>query len=162
MPPQPRCGGWTIDTHRARSFVASTAWLRRQASAWVQGRDPRLKPGCTAVTSSAMPVFEFRCQDCGKRFSALIGVVSEPDDEKCTHCGSTRTAKLVSRFARVRTEDDRIDALADELETVGEPDSPGEMRRMVREMGKAMDEDMADEMEEMFEADMAGELEDDV
>jgi len=29
MPPQPGCGGWNIDTHRARSFVASTAWLRR-------------------------------------------------------------------------------------------------------------------------------------
>ena len=30
------------------------------------------------------------------------------------------------------------------------------MRRMVREMGKAMDEDAADDMEEMFEADMEG------
>ncbi len=109
-----------------------------------------------------MPVFEFRCQDCGKRFSALIGMVAEPDDDKCPHCASHRTSKLVSRFQRVRTEDDRIDAMADELETMGEPDSPSQMRGMVREMGKAMDEDMSDEMEEMFEADMAGELEDDV
>lgn len=109
-----------------------------------------------------MPVFEFRCQDCGKRFSALIGMVAEPDDTKCPHCGSQATSKLVSRFQRVRSEDDRIDALADELETMGEPESPSQMREMVKEMGKAMDEDMSDEMEEMFEADMAGELEDDV
>lgn len=109
-----------------------------------------------------MPVFEFRCEECGKRFNALIGMTAESNDEACPHCGSKRTRKLVSRFARVRSEDDRIDALADQLETMGEPDSPSEMRQMVREMGKAMDEDMADDMEEMFEADMAGELEDEV
>ena len=50
--------------------------------------------------------------------------------------------------------------MADSLEVMGEPDSPSEMRRMMREMGKAMDEDASDEMEEVFEADMAGELDD--
>ena len=33
---------------------------------------------------------------------------------------------------------------------------------MMREMGKAVDEDMSDDMEAMFEADMAGELDDDL
>ena len=79
---------------------------------------------------------------------------------KCPHCGSGDTAKLVSRFARYRSEDDRVDAIADQLETMGEPDSPAAMREMVREMGRAMDEDMSDEMEEMFEADMEGNLDD--
>ena len=50
-----------------------------------------------------------------------------------------------------------IDALADRLETIGEPDSPAEMRSMMREMGKALDEDASDEMEDLFEADMADE-----
>ena len=104
-----------------------------------------------------MPVYEYRCASCGKKFSALIGMTAEPDDEKCPHCGSAETAKLVSRFARLRTEDDRIDALADQMEARGEPDSPQEMRSMMREMGKALDEDVGDEMEEMFEADMEGE-----
>jgi len=35
------------------------------------------------------------------------------------------------------------------------------MRAMVRDLGKAMDEDVADEMEELFEADMAGDIPDD-
>ena len=30
------------------------------------------------------------------------------------------------------------------------------MRKMMREMGKALDEDAADELEEVFEADMEG------
>lgn len=108
-----------------------------------------------------MPVYEYRCQDCNKKFSALIGVVAAADDEKCPNCGSANTAKLVSRFARYRSEDDRIDQMADHFETMGDPDSPSAMREMVREMGKAMDEDMSDDMEEMFEADMSGELADD-
>jgi putative FmdB family regulatory protein len=104
-----------------------------------------------------MPVYEFRCQDCSKNFSALIGMVAEPGDDKCPHCGSANTAKLVSRFRKGRTEDDRVDEMADQLEFMGEPDSPSEMRRVVKEMGKAMDEDMSEEMEEMFEEDMTAE-----
>jgi putative FmdB family regulatory protein len=104
-----------------------------------------------------MPIYEYRCASCRKRFSLLLGMTAEPDEEKCPHCGSTEINKLVSRFFRYRSEDDRIDALADTLESMGEPDDPKEMRRLVREMGKAMDEDMSEEMEELFEADMAGE-----
>jgi putative FmdB family regulatory protein len=103
-----------------------------------------------------VPVFEYRCLSCNRKFSALIGMTAEPDDEKCPHCGSRETTKLVSRFARYRNEDDRVDALADQLEVMGEPESPAQMREMMKEMGKAMDEDASAEMEEMFEADMEG------
>lgn len=82
-------------------------------------------------------------------------------DVMCPKCASAKVSKLISRFRQGRTEDDRLDDLADRLEQYGEPDSPSEMREMMREMGKAVDEDMADDMEEMFEADMAGELDDD-
>ncbi len=103
-----------------------------------------------------MPVFEYRCQSCAKRFATLVGVVAGANDVECPHCGSKSADKLISRFIRGRTEDDRIDDMADRLEQYGEPDSPSEMREMVREMGKAVDEDMADDMEAMFEADMEG------
>jgi len=108
-----------------------------------------------------MPVYEFRCADCDKKFQTLVGIIATSDDEKCPYCGSSNTSKLVSRFARYRSEDDRVDEIADRMETMGEPDSPGQMREVMREMGKAMDEDVSDEMEEMFEADLAGELSDD-
>jgi hypothetical protein len=72
----------------------------------------------------------------------------------CPHCGSAQAQKLVSRFSRGRTEDDRIDEMADRLEAMGEPESPSQMREMVREMGRALDEDGADDLEEIFEADM--------
>lgn len=107
-----------------------------------------------------VPVYEYRCGDCNKKFQALIGMVVQSSDEACPKCGSRNTSKLVSRFQRGRNEDQRIDELADQLETMGEPDSPARMREMMKEMGKALDEDASDEMEELFEADMAGELDD--
>jgi putative FmdB family regulatory protein len=101
-----------------------------------------------------MPVFEYRCADCGRKFSALVGMTAEPDDERCPHCQSANTSKLISRPGRFRVEDDRIEEVADRMEAMGEPDSPSAMRQAVREMGKAMDEDISDEMEEMFESDL--------
>jgi hypothetical protein len=87
-------------------------------------------------------------------------MTADSSDSKCPHCGSARNTKLVSRFARYRNEDDRIDAISDRLDLMGEPDNPAAMREMVREMGKAMDEDVSEEMEEMFETDMEGGFED--
>jgi len=100
-----------------------------------------------------MPVFEFRCRACGKKFSTLVGVTSEADEEQCPHCGSQSVTKLVSRFFRARSEDDRIEEMADRLDSIDDPDSGSQMRDMAREMGKALDEDVSDEMEEMLEAD---------
>lgn len=108
-----------------------------------------------------MPVYEFRCLECHRKFQALIGMTAEADDTSCPYCRSARVSKLVSRFSRYRSEDERIDALAERLEAGGEPESPTEMRRLMREMGKAMDEDVSDEMEELIEADLAGEGTDD-
>jgi putative FmdB family regulatory protein len=105
-----------------------------------------------------VPVFEFRCLECGKKFSDLVGMTVDSSDSKCPHCGSARNTKLISRFARYRNEDARVEAIADHLDQAGEPESPSAIRAMVREMGQAMDDDISDEMEEMFESDMdAGE-----
>lgn len=108
-----------------------------------------------------MPIFEFLCKACNHKFATLVGMTADGDRVECPKCGSPDAQKLISRFRKGRTEDDRLDDLADRLEQYGEPDSPSEMREMMREMGKAVDEDMSDEMEEMFEQDMAGELDDD-
>jgi len=101
-----------------------------------------------------VPIFEYECGNCKRKVALLLGMTEEPDDEVCPNCGSNQLNKLVSRFRRGRSEDARVEEIADHLEAVGEPDSPAQMREIVREMGKAMDDDMADDMEEMFEADM--------
>lgn len=101
-----------------------------------------------------MPVYEYVCLSCGRKVSLLMGMTAEADEEVCPKCGGTELKRVVSKFRRGRSEDQRVDEMADRLEDMGEPESPAAIREMVREMGKAMDDDMGDEMEEMFEADM--------
>jgi len=52
-----------------------------------------------------MPIYEYRCEDCGKRSSALLPSYSSPDPV-CPHCGKPALRRLVSTFATTRSDDD--------------------------------------------------------
>ncbi|MBU1248999.1 MAG: zinc ribbon domain-containing protein [Proteobacteria bacterium] len=41
-----------------------------------------------------MPIFEYKCKDCGAEFEELI--FSETDEVACEECGSKNTGKLMS------------------------------------------------------------------
>ncbi len=47
-----------------------------------------------------MPIYEYRCEECGKRSSALLASYSSPDPV-CPHCGKPGLRRLVSTFATV-------------------------------------------------------------
>jgi len=49
-----------------------------------------------------MPIYEYRCEDCGKRSSALLSSYSSPDPV-CPHCGKPALHRLVSTFATVHS-----------------------------------------------------------
>jgi len=108
---------------------------------------------CFSCQTKHVPIYEFRCESCGKTFATLVGMTAEPDEERCPYCKSKNTRKLVSRPGKFRTEDDRLEELADRLEGMTEPSSYREMRDTVRELGSALDDSAADEMEEMLELD---------
>jgi putative FmdB family regulatory protein len=42
-----------------------------------------------------MPLFEYECRDCGKRFDRLVGA-SEADDAPCPRCGAHEVRRLIS------------------------------------------------------------------
>lgn len=45
-----------------------------------------------------MPIYEYRCEACGKRSSTLLSSYSSPDPP-CPHCGKPALRRLVSTFA---------------------------------------------------------------
>ncbi|MCW3099053.1 MAG: putative regulatory protein FmdB family [Chthonomonadaceae bacterium] len=98
-----------------------------------------------------MPIYEFICGECGRKFRKLVGVVAQNTEPACPRCQSTVLNRQISRFARVRSEDDTLNSLADEMETLGDSDDPKTMRRMMRDMTAAMGEDMDGDMEQMLE-----------
>jgi putative FmdB family regulatory protein len=90
-----------------------------------------------------MPIYEYRCRKCGKRFSVLTLRVSETVKPVCTKCGSGAADRLMSRFATPRSEESRLDSLADpsNLGDLDESD-PKSVARWMRKMGKEMGDDM--------------------
>ncbi len=109
-----------------------------------------------------MPIFEFTCNMCrtGKKFSVLVGVVAQSSPPKCPKCGGIDLKKAVSRFARVRSEDETIDSLAEQADNMN-MDDPKAMRGLMREMAGEMGEDLdGDDFEQMMEEEMSGGPED--
>jgi putative FmdB family regulatory protein len=50
-----------------------------------------------------MPIFEYRCQDCGTKFERIV--TSGEDKQSCKQCGSEHVARLLSVFAVVGASD---------------------------------------------------------
>jgi putative FmdB family regulatory protein len=88
-----------------------------------------------------MPLHEFVCLDCGGRpFTVLVGVVASSTPPSCPRCQGTRLRKKISRFARLRSGDDALDALAESADQLDEND-PRAVRRFLREMSAGMEDD---------------------
>lgn len=97
-----------------------------------------------------MPIFEFRCGDCRRRFSLLVGVVAGNAEPKCPRCGSDQLSKLISRFAVARSEDDMLDEMADPAR-MGDMEDPRDMARWMKQMGREMGEDLGEDFDEMVD-----------
>ena len=90
-----------------------------------------------------MPIYEYRCRKCGRRFSVLTLRVSEKPAPQCDRCGRRGGDRLLSRFAMPKSEQARLDALSDPSSLSGlDEGDPKSMARWMRKMGKEMGEDV--------------------
>ncbi len=104
-----------------------------------------------------MPIYEYRCKQCRRRFSVLWRSFSTVDETnvKCKYCNSENVVRLVSRVRVLRSEDSRMEDLADpsawgDLDE-NDPKSMGRfMRKMVNEMGDEAG-DMGPEFDEVID-----------
>lgn len=99
-----------------------------------------------------MPIYEYLCRGCGKRFSILILNLRNPRPASCRHCGSSQADRLLSQFAAPKSEEARLASLTDS-DNLGEFDEsdPHSTARFISKMGAAMGEDVGDDMEAMME-----------
>ncbi len=99
-----------------------------------------------------MPIYEYRCNECGKVSSFLVLRIRDPFQPKCKRCQSTEMTRLISRVARVRSEESRLESLADpsKLGNLDEKD-PASMARWMKKMGKELGEDMDEDFDSMVD-----------
>jgi putative FmdB family regulatory protein len=94
-----------------------------------------------------MPIYEYECRDCRKRSSFLImNLEKEIPELRCKKCNGSRLKRIVSRVNVVKSEDARMESLADpsKLGSLDEND-PKSVARWMKKMGKEMGEEMGGE-----------------
>jgi putative FmdB family regulatory protein len=94
-----------------------------------------------------MPIYEYRCQACGKRTSVFVRTMSTAVRAKCEHCGSQKLSRLISRVAVARSRGGSGEFDESMLADVDEND-PRSMARFARRMRDDMGEDMGPEFDE--------------
>jgi putative FmdB family regulatory protein len=96
-----------------------------------------------------MPIYEYRCQECGKRSQRLILNPRAADAPACAHCRSPKLERLFSRFASPKSEEARLEALTDPSR-YGDFDEndPHSMERLMKKVGEDMGEELPDDLTE--------------
>lgn len=99
-----------------------------------------------------MPIYEYRCTDCGRRTSVFTRSMGGELSPVCSTCGSKNMSRLISRVAVVRSEESRLESLADPSSLAGlDEDDPRSLGRFMRKMSQEMGEDLGPEFDEVVD-----------
>jgi putative FmdB family regulatory protein len=95
-----------------------------------------------------MPIYEYRCTDCGRKTQVLTLSVKAAVEPKCRHCGGRNLMKLVSRVAFLRSEESRLERLADPSSLGGlDEEDPKSVARWMKKMGREMGEEAGEDFD---------------
>jgi putative FmdB family regulatory protein len=107
-----------------------------------------------------MPIYEYICHDCQRRVSLLWRSFADAQEREavCPRCGGKNLARQISRVAVLRSEESRLDSLADPA-SMGDLDEndPKSLARFMRKMAGETGEDLGPEFDEVVGRLEAGE-----
>ena len=110
-----------------------------------------------------MPIYEYRCADCGKISEFLLIKTDETFVPQCKRCRSKKMSRVLSSVRVVRSEESRMESLSDPSKW-GDLDErdPKSMAKWMKKMGKELGEDMEgmdEEVDQAIEEEMASKSE---
>ncbi len=103
-----------------------------------------------------MPIYEYRCNACGRRVSVFQRSFSATVTATCDRCGSADLSRLISRFAVTRADS----AFADDFDSLPDfdEDDPRAVARWARRMAEEAGEDLGPEFEDAVSRMERGEI----
>jgi putative FmdB family regulatory protein len=108
----------------------------------------------------AVPIYEYTCQNCQRRVSLLWRSFADAQTREavCPRCGGSHLTRLISRVSVVRSEESRLDTLADPTSLGGlDENDPKSLARFMRKMANETGEDLGPEFTEVVDRLEAGE-----
>ena len=106
-----------------------------------------------------MPIYEYRCDDCGRISEFLVIKSDEIFTPQCKRCKSKKMSRVLSRVRVVRSEESRMEGLADPSKwgDLDEKD-PKSMAKWMKKMGKEFGEDLGEDVDGMVDEAMEAEM----
>lgn len=99
-----------------------------------------------------MPNYEYRCLSCRRRFEVFMSFKDYGTKEViCPHCQSANVQRRIGRIRFARSEESRMENLADPSSLAGLEDDPRALGRMMRQMGSETGEEMGPEFNEVID-----------
>ena len=101
-----------------------------------------------------MPIYEYECAECRRKQSFLVmNLERDLPELRCKKCGGNNLNRLVSRVNVVKSEEARMESLADPSKLGGlDENDPKSMIRWMKKMGQEMGDDLGGEdMDAMIE-----------
>jgi len=99
-----------------------------------------------------MPIYEYLCPTCVGRFQKLVQGFSDPPGLACPRCGNQQVRRAVSRFATLKSEEARVEAMADPATFAGlDENDPRSIARWAKRMGKELGEDAGEDWNELVD-----------
>ena len=99
-----------------------------------------------------MPIYEYRCDNCGKISEFLLIKSEGTFTPQCKRCKSEKMSRVLSRVRVVRSEESRMESLADPSKWGGlDEKDPKSMARWMKRMGKELGEDAGEDVDQMVE-----------
>lgn len=106
-----------------------------------------------------MPIYEYICPECNGRFQKLVRGFGDPADLACPRCGTSDVRRAISRFATLKSEESRADALADPAMFAGlDENDPRSIARWAKKLGKELGDEAGEDWDELVDQMLEEEL----
>ncbi|MGB6838502.1 MAG: zinc ribbon domain-containing protein [Dehalococcoidia bacterium] len=105
-----------------------------------------------------MPIYEFKCADCGRLSSIFTKSVGKEFEATCQHCGGRNLSRAVSRFAYHRSEQAVLGQYGAEPKRVEDYKDPRQIGRWTERKFKEYGLELPEKAREMIDAAREGEL----
>ncbi len=110
-----------------------------------------------------MPVYQYRCLNCKKRFEVFMTYKDYGVKPiACPHCQSEHVQRRIGRIRVAKSEDSRMDDLVDPSGLEGLEDDPRALGKMMRKMSNEMGEDAGPEFTEVIDRLESGQSPEDI
>jgi putative FmdB family regulatory protein len=110
-----------------------------------------------------MPNYQYTCLACRKRFEVFMTYENyDTHPVRCRHCKSDQVQRRIGRIRFARSEESRMEELADPSKLEGLEDDPQALGQMMRQMSHEMGEDLGPEFDDVVDRLESGQSPEDI